>query len=219
MKRLSSSIWARPLTKKQEFDVIGSGGIYYKTVEIQEASVQVIDKTAILLNKICLVAVRGGNEVINPFVVTEVYVQQSGTWKLASLSFTRLLTQQNSMDEVMKLQTPGRSGKVEIFGTMKSITVLLLMIATIICLLFGCTRAQQIPANDPPPPSREKKILIVYLSRDGTNWKLWKWKPTNLFDLSGRLGRTSHPPQTSLHKRRWTFRSSVSNFQSYEIVN
>jgi len=25
-------------------------------------------------------------------VVTEVYVQQSGTWKLASLSFTRLLT-------------------------------------------------------------------------------------------------------------------------------
>jgi len=33
------------------------------------------------------------NEVTNPFVVTEVYVQQSGTWKLASLSFTRLLTQ------------------------------------------------------------------------------------------------------------------------------
>jgi hypothetical protein len=32
------------------------------------------------------------NEVTNPFVVTEVYVQQSDTWILASLSFTRLLT-------------------------------------------------------------------------------------------------------------------------------
>ena len=81
------------MSKKQELDVIRSGGIHYKTVEIQEASVQLIDKTAILLNKIRLVAVVGGNEVTNPFVVTEVYVQQSSTWKLASLSFTRLLTQ------------------------------------------------------------------------------------------------------------------------------
>lgn len=48
--------------------------------------------TAILLNTIRLVAVVGGNEVINPFVVTEVYVQKAGGWKLASLSFTRLLT-------------------------------------------------------------------------------------------------------------------------------
>ena len=81
------------MTKTQELEVIKSGTIQYKTVEIQEASVRFIDKTAILLNKIRLVAVVGGNEVINPFVVTEVYVQQSGTWKLVSLSFTRLLTQ------------------------------------------------------------------------------------------------------------------------------
>jgi hypothetical protein len=81
------------MSKKQELDVIRSGGIHYKNVEIQEASVQIIDQTAILLNKIRLVAVVGGNEVVNPFVVTEVYVQQSGNWKLASLSFTRLLTQ------------------------------------------------------------------------------------------------------------------------------
>lgn len=81
------------MSKKQELDVIRSGGIHYKKAEIQEVSVQIIDQTAILLNKIRLVAVVGGNEVINPFVVTEVYVQQSGTWKLASLSFTRLLTQ------------------------------------------------------------------------------------------------------------------------------
>jgi 4-carboxymuconolactone decarboxylase len=81
------------MSKKQELDVIKGGIIQYKTVEIQEASVQIIDKTAILLNKIRLVAVVGGNEVINPFVVTEVYVKKSGSWKLASLSFTRLLTQ------------------------------------------------------------------------------------------------------------------------------
>lgn len=81
------------MTKTQELEVIKSGSIQYKTVEIQEASVRFIDKTAVLLNKIRLVAVVGGNEVTNPFMVTEVYVQQSGTWKLASLSFTRLLTQ------------------------------------------------------------------------------------------------------------------------------
>ena len=81
------------MTKTQELEVIKSGAIQYKTVEIQEASVRFIDKTAVLLNKIRLVAVVGGNEVTNPFMVTEIYVQQSGTWKLASLSFTRLLTQ------------------------------------------------------------------------------------------------------------------------------
>lgn len=81
------------MSKKQELDVIGSGGIQYKNVEIQEASVRFIGTTAILLNKIRLVAVVGGNEVTNPFVVTEVYVRQGDAWKLGSLSFTRLLGQ------------------------------------------------------------------------------------------------------------------------------
>ena len=79
------------MSKEQELEVIRSGGIHYKDVDIQETSVRFIGATAILLNKIRLVAVVGGNEVTNPFVVTEVYVQQSGTWTLASLSFTRLL--------------------------------------------------------------------------------------------------------------------------------
>jgi hypothetical protein len=81
------------MTKTQELEVIRSGGIQYKTVEIKEASVQFIDKTAVLLNRIRLVAIVGGNEVTNPFMVTEVYVQQNSNWKLVSLSFTRLLTQ------------------------------------------------------------------------------------------------------------------------------
>ncbi len=80
-------------SKDQELEVIRSGQIQYKEVEIQETSVRLIgETTAILLNKIRLVAVVGGNEVTNPFVVTEVYVRQNGTWALASLSFTRLLT-------------------------------------------------------------------------------------------------------------------------------
>ena len=80
------------MSKDQELEVIRSGGIHYKHVEVQDASVRVIGTTAILLNTIRLVAVVGGNEVTNPFVVTEVYVQQRGGWTLAALSFTRLLT-------------------------------------------------------------------------------------------------------------------------------
>jgi hypothetical protein len=80
------------MSKSQELDVIRSGGIQYKHAEILEASVRLIGTTAILLNRIRLVAVVGGNEVTNPFVVTEVYVQEGGTRRLASLSFTRLLT-------------------------------------------------------------------------------------------------------------------------------
>ena len=80
------------MSKTQELDVIKSGRIHYKDVEIQESSVRFFGSTAIVLNKIRLVAVVGGNEVTNPFQVTEVYVQQGGAWTLGSLSFTRLLT-------------------------------------------------------------------------------------------------------------------------------
>jgi hypothetical protein len=78
--------------KEQELDIIKSGGIHYKKADIHEVSVNIVGTTAILLNRITLLAVVGGNEVTNPFEVTEVYVQQDGSWKLASLSFTKLLT-------------------------------------------------------------------------------------------------------------------------------
>lgn len=81
------------MTKEQELNVIKSGGIQYKQAEIQETSVQFIGTTAILLNKIRLTAIVGGNEVINPFTVTEIYIRLNGEWKLGSLSFTRLLGQ------------------------------------------------------------------------------------------------------------------------------
>lgn len=77
--------------KEQELNTIKSGGIHYKKADIQETSVKFIGNTAILLNRIKLLAVVGGNEVTNPFMVTEVYVKQNGKWLLGSLSFTRLL--------------------------------------------------------------------------------------------------------------------------------
>ncbi|MGF7026886.1 MULTISPECIES: nuclear transport factor 2 family protein [Sphingobacterium] len=81
--------------KQRELNVIKSGGIWYKKADIHEVSVNIIDNTAILLNRIDLLAIVGGNEVTNPFMVTEVYVKQNGTWKLGSLSFTKLLTPGN----------------------------------------------------------------------------------------------------------------------------
>lgn len=77
--------------KAQELDIIKGGGIHYKQADIHEVSVNIMDNTAVLLNRITLLAVVGGNEVTNPFMVTEVYVQQESSWKLASLSFTKLL--------------------------------------------------------------------------------------------------------------------------------
>jgi len=78
--------------KERELEVIGSGGIHYKKTDIHEASVQIIGNTAIVLNRITLLAVVGGKEVTNPFIVTEVYVKENGKWKMGSLSFTRTMT-------------------------------------------------------------------------------------------------------------------------------
>jgi hypothetical protein len=78
--------------KDQELNIIKSGGIHYKKADIHSVSVNIIGNTAILLNNITLLAVVGGNEVTNPFMVTEVYIKENGNWKLGSLSFTKLLT-------------------------------------------------------------------------------------------------------------------------------
>ena len=78
--------------KEREVNIIRSGGIHYKKADIHEVSVEIIENTAILLNRITLLAVVGGNEVTNPFMVTEVYVKKDGKWKMGSLSFTKLMT-------------------------------------------------------------------------------------------------------------------------------
>ncbi len=76
---------------ERELKIIEGGGIWYKKADIHEVSVKIIDNTAILINRIDLLAEVGDNEVTNPFEVTEVYINQDGTWKLGSLSFTKLM--------------------------------------------------------------------------------------------------------------------------------
>lgn len=83
---------SRTMTRDAELEVIRTGGIHYRDVDIQEVSVRFVsDSTAILLNTIELGAVVRGEEVSNPFVVTEVYVQQDDSWKLATMAFTKLV--------------------------------------------------------------------------------------------------------------------------------
>lgn len=76
--------------KEREVNIIKNGFIWYKKADIHDVVVNIVDNTAILLNRITLVAVVGGNEVTNNFVVTEVYLKQNGAWKLGCLSFSHL---------------------------------------------------------------------------------------------------------------------------------
>lgn len=77
--------------KDQELAVIKSGNIWYKETIVYSASVNFIGNTAILLNDIDLVAVVGGNQLVNPFMVTEVYIKENNKWKMGSLTFSRLI--------------------------------------------------------------------------------------------------------------------------------
>ena len=79
--------------KEQEVATIKSGGIWYKKAEVYAVSVNIFGNTAILLNDIDLVAEVGGREVINPFMVTEVYIKEKGKWKMGSLTFSHLMRQ------------------------------------------------------------------------------------------------------------------------------
>ena len=81
-------------SKEEELDVIKTGRIHYRDVDIEDVSVRFIRSTAIVLGNASAGSVVDGNEVSNPFVVTEVYVQYADAWTLASMSFTRLITQQ-----------------------------------------------------------------------------------------------------------------------------
>lgn len=79
------------MTRSQELEVIRTGRIHYKQADVQEVSARIFGSTAIVLSRIRLLAVVGGNEVTNPFMVTEVYVREGESWKLVQLSFSRLL--------------------------------------------------------------------------------------------------------------------------------
>lgn len=74
--------------KAREMEVIQSGRIWYKQAEVYGATVNLFGDTAIVLAEIDLIAVVGGNEVVNAFMVTEVYLREGSKWKMGSLSFS-----------------------------------------------------------------------------------------------------------------------------------
>ena len=76
---------------KQELETIRGGMIWYKKADVHSQEVKFAGSTAIVYSRIHLTAVVGGNEVVNPFIVSEVFVMDGGQWKLSVLAFTRTL--------------------------------------------------------------------------------------------------------------------------------
>lgn len=73
---------------EQELMTIERGFIHYKHAEILSEDVRFAGNTVTVNSTMRLTAVVGGNEVINPFFVTEIYLQDGDKWKMTALVFT-----------------------------------------------------------------------------------------------------------------------------------
>lgn len=74
--------------KAEELDIIKTGSIWYKNAKVHDTAVEIFKKTAIVWNRITLVAVVRGNDVTTEFTVTEVYQKEGKNWKLLDLTFS-----------------------------------------------------------------------------------------------------------------------------------
>ena len=74
--------------KDRELEIIKTGSIWYKKADVHDVVVEIFEDTAILWNRITLLAVVRGNEVSNQFTVTEIYKKQGEAWKLLDLTFS-----------------------------------------------------------------------------------------------------------------------------------
>jgi hypothetical protein len=74
--------------KEEELEIIRTGSIWYKKATIHDVAVEIIDKTAVVWNRITLESVVRGNEVKVEFTVTEVYQKKGKKWKMLVLSFS-----------------------------------------------------------------------------------------------------------------------------------
>ena len=74
--------------KKRELEIIESGSIWYKQADVHDTVVKVFGETAIVWNRITLVAHVRGDDVSTEFTVTEVYQMQNDAWKLLDLTFS-----------------------------------------------------------------------------------------------------------------------------------
>lgn len=76
--------------KARELEIIKSGSIWYKQADVHDVAVEIFEDTAVLWNRITLVAHVRGNDVSNEFTVTEIYKKKDGDWKLLNLTFSKV---------------------------------------------------------------------------------------------------------------------------------
>ncbi|MDW3651904.1 MAG: nuclear transport factor 2 family protein [Bacteroidia bacterium] len=74
--------------KDRELEIIESGSIWYKKADVHDVAVEIFGNTAVLWNRITLMAHVRGNDVSNEFTVTEIYQKQGDDWKLLDLTFS-----------------------------------------------------------------------------------------------------------------------------------
>ena len=74
--------------KDEELEIIKTGSIWYKKADVKDTAVEIVDKTAIVWNRITLTAEVRGSDVVTEFTVTEVYKKQKKDWKLLALTFS-----------------------------------------------------------------------------------------------------------------------------------
>jgi len=74
--------------KDRELEIIESGSIWYKNADVHDVAVEVIGNTAVLWNRITLIAHVRGNDVSNEFTVTEVYQREGEDWKMLVFTFS-----------------------------------------------------------------------------------------------------------------------------------
>lgn len=74
--------------KDEELDIIKTGSIWYKKATIHDTAIEIIEKTAIVWNRITLESEVRGNDAKVEFTVTEVYQQENKSWKLLALTFS-----------------------------------------------------------------------------------------------------------------------------------
>ena len=76
--------------KSKELEIIETGSIWYKQADVHDVVVELIDNTAVLWNRITLIAHVRGNDVSNEFTVTEIYKKEGEVWKLLDLTFSKV---------------------------------------------------------------------------------------------------------------------------------
>lgn len=74
--------------KTEELEIIKTGSIWYKEAKVHDIAVEISEKTAIVWNRITLVANVRGSDVTTEFTVTEVYQKQKKNWKMLALTFS-----------------------------------------------------------------------------------------------------------------------------------